>query len=459
MENTAESKLAALERPAGPESAGATGPDAAAGAGKPGAVSSEEQRARRIAAQREERQRARQAKVQAERARAKPAPAMKVVEVAPLAKPAGMRPRHWGLVISFILLVLAPAGLTGWYLAERAVDQYASSLGFTVREEGSNSATDFLGGFAAQLSGAGTPQGDTDILYEFIQSPDIVARIDAALDLKAHYSAPFEQDPVFSLKPGATFEDLVDYWSRVVRIAYDETSGLIKVEVRAFDPVLAQQVSRRIFEESQALVNELNATAREDVLSYAELDLATAEKRLKAAREALIRFRTRTQTVDPVTDLQARMGVVSTLQQQLAEALISLDLLGENTTESDPRVQQANRRIEVIRRRIQQERESVTSGSVDAEGEDYPTILAEYEGLLVDREFAESTYRAALTSLDVARANASRQSSYLAAFVRPTLPETAEYPRRWVLFGLTVFFLFFAWSIIVLIYYSVRDSK
>ena len=92
-------------------------------------------------------------------------------------------------------------------------------------------------------------------------------------------------------------------------------------------------------------------------------------------------------------------------------------------------------------------------------GADYPTLMAEYESLIVDREFAEETYRAALTALDVARANAQRQSSYLTAFVRPTLPQTAEYPRRATLFAMTVFFLVFAWAIMALIFYSVRDSR
>ena len=73
----------------------------------------------------------------------------------------------------------------------------------------------------------------------------------------------------------------------------------------------------------------------------------------------------------------------------------------------------------------------MAAGDVDVAGEDYPTLLAEYEGLVVDREFAEESYRAALAALDGARANASRQSRYLATYVEPTYPETAEFPQRW----------------------------
>ncbi|CUH82618.1 hypothetical protein [Tropicibacter naphthalenivorans] len=382
----------------------------------------------------------------------------KVIEVAPIAQPARMRRRHWAVLFSFVIFVLMPLAGAGVYLWTRAVDQYASTVGFTIRQEEGGSAAGLLGGLAAQVAG-GSGRADTDILYEFIQSQSLVAQIDAKFDLRSLYSEQWQLDPVFALRPDASLEDLVDYWQRILRIAYDESSQLIELEIRAFDPQLAQQIGQEVLRQSQTLINELNAQARADTIRYAESDLAEAQTRLREARSALILFRTRTQLVDPETDLQGRMGVVNTLQQQLAEALIELDLLAQSTNDSDPRVVQARRKIEVIRTRIEAERTNVASGASASSGEDYPTLLAEYESLLADREFAEETWRAALTALDVARANASRQTRYLATYIAPTLPQSAEYPRRWVLFGLTGLFAMLAWAIMALVYYSIRDSR
>ena len=92
-------------------------------------------------------------------------------------------------------------------------------------------------------------------------------------------------------------------------------------------------------------------------------------------------------------------------------------------------------------------------------GEDYPQLIAEFEGLSVDREYAEQTYRATLAALELARANAARQSRYLAAYVQPTLPETSEFPRRFVLSGLVLLFLTLVWSIMALVYYRLRDRS
>jgi capsular polysaccharide transport system permease protein len=369
-----------------------------------------------------------------------------------------MRRRHYGLLLSFLLLVAAPLFVTVAYLYTYAQDQYASTTGFTVRSEESGAATDILGGLAQ--FGGGSAQTDADILFEFITSVELVQRLSEEMDLVAHYSAPHDTDPIFALSPDATLEDLVSHWQRVVRISYSQSSGLIDLEVLAFDPETAQTLAQAITLESQRLINELNEQARDDAMRFAEDDLEAAITRLRTAREALIRFRVATQIVDPASDLQGRTGVLNNLQQQLAEALIEYDLLTENTSNpSDPRLVQAQRRIEVIRSRIRQERQNFATEDIGAEGEDYPTLIAQYEALAVDREFAEQSYRAALTALDVARTNAARQSRYLAVFIRPTLPESAQFPRREVITALTLLFLTLGWAILALVYYSIRDRQ
>ena len=77
----------------------------------------------------------------------------------------------------------------------------------------------------------------------------------------------------------------------------------------------------------------------------------------------------------------------------------------------------------------------------------------------MDREFAEQSYTAALSAFDGAQAEAQRQSRYLAAYIKPTLAEEAEYPQRAMLLGLTALFLTLLWSILALIYYSLRDRR
>lgn len=285
--------------------------------------------------------------------------------------------------------------------------------------------------------------------------------VDARVDLRAHFSQNWPADWAFAVWPDATIEDLVWYWPRILGISYDSGTGLIEVQAVAFDAETARAITREIMRESQDRINALNKQAREDAMGYALADLDEAVARLKEAREALTGFRTRTKIVDPEADMQGRMGVMSNLQQQLAEALIEYDLLRGTTIANDRRLPLSRQRIDVIRARIESERQTFASDSTEtgAVGEDYPTLIAEFESLSVDREYAEQTYLLALTALEVARDDAARQSRYLATYIKPTLASEPEYPQRVMLTGLAALFLLLSWSILTLIYYSIRDRS
>lgn len=379
-----------------------------------------------------------------------------------VAQPARMKKRHWGVLGSFVAVVLVPLVAITMYLFVVAEDQYVSRAGFTVRSQEGASATDLLGGLA-QFAGAGGGTGaDSDILYEFIQSQELAQEINAELGLVDHYAAHWPKDWAFSIWPDATVEDLIWFWQRIVSVSYDSGSGLTEIQVVAYDRDMAQAITQAIVAHSQARINILNEQAREDAMRYARADLNEALERLKAAREAMVQFRTRTRIVDPEADIQGRMGVMNNLQQQLAEALVQYDLLRGTVSGDDPRLATAERRITVIRERIDQERTSFASSeSIEGggAGETYPALISEFERLTVDREFAEQSYRVALTSMELARDEATRQSRYLATYINPTRAEDSEYPRRYLIPALGGLFLLMGWAIMVLIYYSVRDRR
>ncbi len=356
-------------------------------------------------------------------------------------------------MISFVLMVLGPTALAVGYLYTRAVDQYASTVGFTVRTEEMASPVELLGGLS-QMSGASS--SDTDILYEFIQSQQIVETIDGQMDLRSLYARHATQDPVFAFDPSGSLEDLIEFWGRMVKIYYDPGTGLIELRVLAFAPDEAENIATAIFDESAKMINALSAVAREDTTRHARAELELSVERLKTAREGLSRFRSQTQIIDPNADVQGQMGLLNTLQQQLAETLVETDLLRETTRPADPRLDQAQRRIEVIRKRIAEERKKFAVGD---QGDDYVGILGEFERLAVDREFAEQSYLAALASFDTAKAEARRKSRYLAAYIQPTRAQSSRFPDRPLLAGLIGLFLFLAWAMSMLIFYSVRDRR
>lgn len=374
----------------------------------------------------------------------------------PVASPASMKLRHRGLFWSLLLVIGLPVLLVSLYLIFFARPQYASEVGFTIRQEETGSASELMGGLSGLL---GNPvQSNADLLFEYVQSQEIVERISSRFDLIGHYSETWPWDPVFSIWPSATIEELHSFWNRMTRVIYNQSSGLIMLQVRAHDPQTAQTIAQLIVQESERMINGLNETARRDTMRNAQLDLEAALERLRGAREALALFRARTQILDPEADIQGRMGVLNELQQQLAETLVEYDLLLSQTeSATDPRVRQLERRAEVIRNRIDEERRIFTQQNVTVDETDYPSLLAQYESLLVDQSFAEATYQAALTAADAARSNADRQTLYLANFISPTLAQSSQYPQSLLIVFLTTVFAALTWAVMALIYYSLRD--
>lgn len=367
---------------------------------------------------------------------------------------ARLKTRHKLAMLSFAGFVGVPVLLMTAYLYIFAADQYASTVGFTVRTEESGSAMEILGGLT-KLSTASS--SDTDILYKFIQSQELVLAMDESLNLHKLYGKP-RFDPVFRLSEDASIEETVSYWKKMVRIYYDPGIGLMEIEVRAFDPADAKAIAVDIFARSTARINELSAIARADTMRYARDELDTAVERLKEARQALTLFRNETQIVDPSADIQGQMGLLTSLNTQLATALIELDILIETTRETDPRMEQTRRKIAVIERRIADEREKLGVGQ-GRDGKAYADLVGTFESLQVDLNFAEKAYISALSAYDTAVAEARRQSRYLAAYVEPTLAQTPLYPQRMVIILVGGFVIFGLWSICLLIYYSLHDRR
>lgn len=371
----------------------------------------------------------------------------------PAVAPATLRPRHYGLILSLFLMVIVPLGASAWYLWTVAVDQYESRVGFSVRAEGAPATPDIFGGLLGAPS-TSTAE-DMHILNEFIISQEMVETVDAKLDLRRRFSLP-QDDPLFAFDPGGTIEDLRAYWERMVVVDYDGATGLMALRIYAFTPQDAREIATAVLDESSDAINKLSERARDDSTRYAREAFDSAKARVAEARAAVTDFRAKNQISDPAADVASQMGVLSSLQQQLASALVELDLLRASAQTDDPRIGQHERRIAAIEDRIAQERDKLGVGEG---GTGFAKILGDFEKLKVDLVFAEQTYLAALASFDRATATAQQQSRYLATYVEPTRAEASTAPRRpiWLLMiGLACFFI---WASSVLVYYSLRDRR
>lgn len=363
---------------------------------------------------------------------------------------AGWTRFHTLVLASFLLVFALPSLLIATYMFLIAKDQYVSEIAFVVRDEETPNLG-MLAGFG--LSSVGNTTTDAQILYKYLRSQNFVAQLDRELDLRAMFTMA-KGDPVFTLRQGSSQEQLVDYWRRMVTISVDSATGMIEIEVRAFTSEDAHSIAQGIHKAAGLLVNAVSDEARDNSLRYAQRDLAKTEDDLSKARVALARFRDKYKLIDPQSVMNINASVVTSLSQELTEAIIQVETLRNQGT-ADVRLTQAQLRVDVLKRRIEQEQQSyATSAPSDVS---FSSVLDEYTKLQLDLELAEKSYALALSGVEAARAKSEQDSRYLATFVEPTLADTATRPRRLMITLLAITFIFIGWLSLVLIAYSNRD--
>ena len=298
---------------------------------------------------------------------------------------------------------------------------------------------------------------DGQVLYDFIQSQQIVETVRAAIPLEDYYNRE-PGDWVYALGRDQPVEDIVDYWNRVVDVSLDPATGILTVEARAFRAREAQRIAAEILAASANLVNQLTEAAREDAVRHAAHELAEAKENLRTIRVRLRDFRNLEQEVDPSQNARVAISLVAGLEEELSQARVKLELLSSTLDDSAPRIVLLRRQIESLEARIAAERTRLGTGAAEDGGQRaLSQVVGEFEELVVDREFAEQAYTLALATYQQAQAEARRRQRYLAAHIEPTLSEEAEYPGRPMVLG-AIFLLALAfWSILVLGAYNLRD--
>jgi capsular polysaccharide transport system permease protein len=323
----------------------------------------------------------------------------------------------------FAAIVLLPTAAVGTYYATAAADIYESEARFVVR--GRQGAPSGAGALASML-GAGTAptSEETRAVIEFIDSHDAVAELRRSLDLVSIWRRP-EADALAMLRyedPEA--ERLLRYYRRRVTVQLNAETGITTLRVHAFRPEDAHAIAQRLLESSENLVNRFSARSQADTLRVAREEVALAERRVIASREAVDSFRARERAVDPTRSAGAALDNIARLDSLLVQTRAELQERQSFMRADNPQVQVLRNRIAALTQQIAEERARITQG-----GEALPQQLSAYERLLLERTFADQYMTSAITSLEAARAEAQRQQVFLIRVVEPNRAERALYPK------------------------------
>jgi capsular polysaccharide transport system permease protein len=359
-----------------------------------------------------------------------------------------------GLGLSFTLFVLVPTLLAGWYFTFVASDIFVSESRFAVRGAvekmpGSAAALGPLASFATMNSNQ-----DAFIVSNYLQSQPLVDKLEREQGLRDRFTRT-EIDPVARLHENSTAEELKAYWNKMVWPAIDNISGIITLQMKAFSAQDALALSQAAIKASEDLVNEISARKRNDAVSFAMGEVSRAERRLQGARLALQEFRDRVGVLDPVRSAQATSTLVAQLKSERIALENEVATARRSLSENAPSLQVLNARLRAMSDQIQTLENQITSAN--ANDRTSSRVLYQYEGLELEREFAEKFYTISQTALERARITADRQQLYLVTFVPPALAEKALFPKRIADITLVFACSFALWSIASMLAATVKD--
>lgn len=303
---------------------------------------------------------------------------------------------------------------------------------------------------------------DSYIVMDYVQSRDVVDKLEEQIHLRRLYSRS-EADFWARLNASVPVEDLVKYWRSMVRVSFDTLSQIISIEVRAFTAADAKLVAETVLNLSEALVNDISARARADAVRSSIVEVKRAEDRVKGIRTTITDFRTKQKELDPMARAQAQFVVQSKLDEDLTKARAELSGLRRYMSDSAPTVDVLRNKIKSLEAQIAEERGRMSltgqrDGQRDAVGQEaLTTMIATYEELQLERDFADKNLQSAQASLERARIEADRQQRYMATFVRPQLAQLAVYPKRYLNIIIVFAMTLSMWALCLLMYYAVSD--
>jgi capsular polysaccharide transport system permease protein len=320
--------------------------------------------------------------------------------------------------------VLLPTFLAGWYFYMIATPIYSVRSEFVIQQAGPASSGGSLGGLFSGTAFA-TSQ-DSIAVQGYLQSREAMGRLDEDLGFRKHFQED-RIDPLQRLAADATLEAAYKVYKKYLKISFDTTEGVIRMDVMAADPQIAAQWSRQLITYAEGQVDHLTQRLREDQMRDAQSGYDAAQEALMVAQRKLIGLQEKFKIISSETEVGLIVGQISGLENQITQERLSLAQMEANPEPNQARMEPIKRRIATLEGEVATMRARLTENTGGDES------LAEIQGELLiaqsDMTTRQMLLAQALQSMETARIEANRQVRYLSLSVSPIPPDEPSYPR------------------------------
>jgi len=328
------------------------------------------------------------------------------------------------LMARLAFFVFLPTALAGWYFFQMATPMYATKSEFLILQADSVGGSSGVGGLLTGTQFA-TSQ-DSIAVQSYLTSKDAMLRLDGDVGFKSHFTQGFI-DPLQRMPADPTNEEAYRTYQKSVKVGYDPTEGVLRMEVIAADPAMSATFSERLIAYAEDRVNGLSSQKRGDQMSDAQSSFEQAVAERRAAQEELVRLQLEGATLDPEAVIASLRSQINSVETQILEKELQLAALMDNARPNQARVDGARADIERLNVQLTELNARMTDAS---EGENSLAQLSvRIQMAQADLATRDMLLQSALQQLEQTRMEANRQVRYLTTSVEPVEPQEPSYPR------------------------------
>jgi len=324
-------------------------------------------------------------------------------------------------------VALLTAILLSFYWLVIASDRYSSESHIIIQ------STDLSGGSAPSLDitsllgQGGSNRTDQMLLRDYLLSVDILKKLDAKLNLKAHYSN--KQYDIFSrmwdVKP--SIEKFHQHYLARTDIDFDDFNGVLVIKAQAYDAKTAYAITKHLVQEGERYMNQLAQNLARTQVVFLEDQVLNLGNKALGARQAVLDYQNKKGLVSPQAETENLVTILAKLKQEKSELQIQKSTLQSYLVSTHPNIIILDQTLASIEKQINQEQAKLTSIN---SGRSLNKTVEEYQRLELSAVLAQDIYRSALMALEKGRIESIRTIKTVSVLQAPSLPEYPMQPRR-----------------------------
>ncbi|MGH1447281.1 MAG: capsule biosynthesis protein [Cognatishimia sp.] len=345
----------------------------------------------------------------------------RVREIGDIQKDIARRRRRKSLLMLSRLaaFVMLPTILAGYYYYNIATPMYSTKSEFLIIQ------SEQAGTAGGLLSGSQFDNKDSISTQSYLQSKEAMLRLEEDIGFKAVFSDP-SIDPLQRLAENPSNEQAYKMYNKYVKIGFDPTEGVIRMEVSSPDPQTSTNFSKALIAYAEETVDGQSQRKREDQLKDARRSLEKAKQDRRDAQLALVSLQ-ETSVLDPEGLIASLRQQISTYELELQENQLELSQLLDNARPNTARVNGVRgniRNLQAILTNLESRMTDIGGSQSSLAGQAAAIQIAQ-----ADLATADLILQSALQTVTQTELEASRQVRYLTTSVSPIASEDPSFPR------------------------------